>query len=65
MREHPVTYGETGDTRADGHHLARALHSQRRRWAQPHVPAAAIEQFVPRANPGRLNRAQDLAGSGR
>ena len=63
--EHPVAYGEPGDTRADGQHLARALHAQRRRGAQPHVPASAVQQLVPRADPGRLNRHQDLTGPGR
>jgi hypothetical protein len=65
VREHPVAHGEPGDTRADSQHLARALYSQRRRGTQSHVPASVVEEFVPRADPGRLNRHQDLTGPGR
>jgi hypothetical protein len=47
VREHPVADGELIDIGADRPHPARALHSQRRRGAQPHVPAGAVEQPIP------------------
>ena len=43
MRENPVADGELFDIGADGQYPARALHSQRRRGAQPYIPAGIVQ----------------------
>jgi hypothetical protein len=43
VRENLVADGELIDVSADGQHPARALHSQRRRGAQPHIPASIAQ----------------------
>jgi hypothetical protein len=43
VRENLVADGELIDIGADGQHPARALHSQRRRGAQSHIPAGIVQ----------------------
>jgi hypothetical protein len=65
VREYPVADGILIDVSADRQHPARAFHSQRRRGAQPHVPAGAVQQLIPQFDPGRLDPQQDLTAAGR
>jgi hypothetical protein len=55
VRENLVADGELIDVGADGQHPARALHSQRCRRPQPHIPAGIAQQSIPRSDPGRLD----------